>query len=108
MISFMFGVLGSLTFWIFYACISMFMGTLLIRYLDKTTWDGIRDGHIDYINAILMFWSMLMWPLVLIVLTIYWTFKYLIGPIIIKGLSIVVSLVSAIPEVEIKQKEREN
>lgn len=106
---FMFGVLGSVTFWIVYGAISIFIGSLMLknlapnfyRYLmtgkDNTAWDPVGPVFFG-----VMVGCFIIWPITLIIYTGIFIISRILWPLFVKAIRASVSMV---PDIEIKRKD---
>jgi len=116
MISFMFGVLGSVLFWVIYVCVSFVVTGTLMRFATPTAWKVLTTGEkqwaydIDgfmnsYYNAWVIWvgtWFFLFWPVILPSLIIYLIFTKITAPLLRQ---LLIKSGNIIPEFEIKKKE---
>ena len=110
MFSFMFGVLGSVFFWITFGILSVVMGSIVLKHVAPRTFEFILTGNkhvfLDYVD---IFFSVLavylFWPIFIIV----WLAKFIIinftakvfWPLFCKAVKFSVNI---IPEISIKRK----
>jgi len=102
MLSFMFGVLGSVIFWLIYGCVSVVIGTALLRYLAREVWEWMKEGSVCAPFIAIPF--VLCWPVIGAFATLYVVMKHMVGPMLIK---LFIASGSIIPEIEIKKKEND-
>lgn len=111
MIGFLFGWLGAMGFWIIYLIMTLFMGTLVIRYTAKETYRFITkdnedfDGF-DYFGFVLLAGlNYLFWPLILMGLIFIFVIKIaltkIFGPIMKRTIQFADSVM---PKIEIKKE----
>ena len=113
MFTFMFAVLGSVVFWIFFFLVSFVVGSILLKHVAPTAWKTIKDGKRPYSKrwtslrvdiasvAIAIVSVYLFWPFILVGIVFWFAIKNIICPSLRK---IIISTASIIPEFEIKQK----
>jgi len=120
MISFLFAVLGSVTFWICYFMISIFMGLCMIKHFaphcfkyietkgKENKYGGMRNcAHtVDSFEvAVVVCFQICFWPISLMCLITVWLMKYIVTPISVNILSNIAKL---IPDISIKVDKKEN
>lgn len=107
MLYFMFGVLGSIVFWVVYIFATLFIIALLMKKFAPQSYRWITEGYVplycDEIEFILMFMTyLLFWPFILIGIFIGLFCKYIIG----LGIRNIFKKVdSMIPEIQFNKKE---
>jgi len=114
---FQFAVLGSVTFWIFYGCISLVVGTIISRMCAPEVFEwmtGKRDFcELEYCTREMaifgtIFAYYLMWPLPLIIILIWYILKLVFGVLLFPFLgSLIKTIDKTIPELSIKMKGQE-
>jgi len=115
MIEFMFGVLGSVVFWIGFFVVSFFAGTLVLKRIAKKAYGfimGERDSAFYYSMdggcwvalIILLIGIYLFWPIILVVLAIGFIVKHILW----RSFCNVVKFVdSIIPNIKFEKREGE-
>jgi len=118
MISFMFGVLGSILFWVCFFIVGFFMGTLLLKRIARNTFafvtgkqSTICPGMEDTMTIptwillfIILFFIYTCWPIILFLLMI----GFIIKNVFWKSFCSTVKWADEIiPNIEIKKKEKE-
>jgi hypothetical protein len=119
MLSFMFGVLGSVAFWAIYGVITLFIGTFFLKRNHENTFDEIVNGRIiiDDIDDFITFfgeiicpcvWVYIFWPVIILWYIIAFIsnliFKTIIANIIRKA---IIFADKAIPDISINVKKEE-
>lgn len=106
--SFMFGVLGSVMFWVIFIGVGFFIGSLLLRYLAPIRYSEIVNNHRicgnfgDPVAAFfLLIIIFLFWPIVLAGVIVVFIIRKALWPIFCKSIKATVSLV---PDIEIKKR----
>ena len=106
--SFMFGVLGSVTFWIVFGAMGIFVGTLLLRQIAPSVlnWikegEKIKDGWWGPPSFFIIIGCFMLWPITLIATLIVFIIRRLLWPLFVKTIRASISLV---PDIEIKKKK---
>jgi len=110
MLSFMFAVLGSVTFWIGYALVGLFVGTMTIKKFAPKTWAYITTGEKNY----MLMWMDLIcitvshtifWPLTAIAFGFYFFFKYVVTFLVWKPFFKLLAFIDTItPNITIEKK----
>lgn len=114
MLSFMFAVLGSVTFWVIFAVVSFVCGTGILRHVAPKTFKWVSSGFDkhevsgydnrgEYIFVIIL--NYLFWPFVLAFLITFGCikliFKLLIGPLFLNAFKVVIK---SIPKITIERE----
>lgn len=113
MLSFMFGVLGNVIFWLFYIAISLFIGTFILKTKAKEAWRFVKTGKSHFWGkagpdffflTLLLLGIYLFWPIIVLILLLTFILKL----ILLKGLrKLITTIGDSIPEIEIKQKNKD-
>jgi hypothetical protein len=110
MISFMFGVLGSIGFWVTIIIVDIVVGSTLLRKIAPKTWEWIETGKhtaycadfIDYIGSIIIIlFNFLFWPIVLLYFLFVFILCRIVGPLLRIGIKRVGTIV---PDIELKRR----
>ena len=91
MISFLFGVLGSVLFWVVFFAISIFVGTLVFRHIAPHGYNFLITGeltHPDYLNSFSKNSTRDDSPERVIFLTLMLIVCYLLWPFVLIGMAI--------------------
>jgi hypothetical protein len=119
MLSFMFAVLGSVTFWAIYGVISLFIGTFFLKRNHENTFEEIVNGWTsvdDFDDFIIFFgdvlcpfiWVYIFWPIIILWYIIAFIFslifKTIIANIIRKA---IIFADKATPEISFNIKKKE-
>ena len=114
MLSFMFAVLGSVTFWVIFAVVGFVCATGILRHVAPKTFKWISSGFDksavtgydargEYIFIMIL--NYLFWPFVLAFLIIFGCikliFKLLIGPLFMNAFKVTIK---AIPKITIERE----
>ncbi len=121
MISFMFGVLGSVVFWVLYSVFSFVIGGALLRRMAPATYTTIKTGErpmskmyaslkADATGMVLVFIAIyLFWSLILACIVFWFAVKIIFKIVTPPIRQFIAKTADIIPDIEIKtnQKERE-
>lgn len=106
MLSFMLGVLGSVTFWIFFLMIGFFIGSLLLKNLTPYLYQEFIEERLNSDEKFQLFFVaiafFILWPITLIISFIVLLFKKVLWPVFIK---LVKTSISLVPDIKIVKKE---
>ena len=107
---FMFGVLGSVTFWIVFFVVGFVVGSIIMKKFAPDTFNHITKGitHPDvwplpYVSMVCICCYCL-WPVFLVGFIIKFVFEKIVGPSFGKAVTVAANI---IPEFEIKTKKEE-
>jgi len=122
MFSFMFGVLGSTIFWLFYGCISLFIGTFILKKVHKDTYyyfiaenKSARSQlapvfFYDYIICIIspLIGAYIFWFVYVFIAIFYFILKLLFKNILLNVIKKVITTIDKImPDISINFKKDE-
>ena len=109
--SFMFGVLGSVLFWVVFIGVGFFVGCLLLRHLAPKRYNSIVNNHRicdawgDPVAAFFLLIAVfLFWPIVLVAVIAIFVIRKVLWPMFCKSIKATASLV---PEIQIKKHDAE-
>jgi hypothetical protein len=111
MIGFLFAFLGSGLFWVFYAVVSFFVGSILIKQFAPHTYTFITTGEVEYeyetaFYVMIAMFHMIFWQIEIVCLALAFVVKYschlffgkLFWPLFCKGVK---ASASSIPRIRI-------
>lgn len=107
--TFLFGVLGSITFWVLFFAVGLFVGSQLIRHFAPKTFKFIKTGEVIYVDSavayiIIVFVHLIFWPVILFAVIIGLIISKIFWPLLCKAIRTSLSLVPDI-DIEIKKKK---
>jgi len=114
MISFMFSVLGSVTFWVVFFVVGFIIGSVIIKHIAPLTWETFKTGKrpqskqfsslkADALCMVLVCISVyLFWPVALVGYICWLLLKNLLYPVFRKS---VVLAGDFVPDIEIKKRD---
>jgi len=115
MIEFMFGVLGSVVFWILFFMVGFFAGTLVLKRIAPKTYLFVTTGKFTWFRSqtkptgsdwivllFLLLFIYVCWPIVVAILAIGLIVKYALWKPFCSGVKAVDSI---IPDIQFKKKD---
>ncbi len=108
--TFLFGVLGSVAFWVSFFAVGLFIGSLLMKHFAPKTFHFVSTGErsssydVPGEYVIIAFTYLIFWPVILFGAVVGLIFSKIFWPLLCKAIKTSISLV---PDIEIKNKKEE-